>query len=635
MLPCHSAAAAALLIALYGLSAGAGEARPLLTLEAFPAALFASEASRFLHLEVKEPGKMESAFIQVALGSATALELTYRVRWRDVRRGAKPWFDARIILDFKDAKGGGLPGGPPAPNFTGTSLDWHAERLLFAVPAGAVTLNVMPALLQAESGSLDIAALALTAIDPAQLPPQAGDAHGEPAVQVDGGGRPPAPLHVDGRRLLDAHGTEVWLQGVNVPSLDWSNSGEAVLPSLVTAIAVWKANVIRLPVSGERWFGREPGQQDGGAAYRALVAQAVRATSSRGAWLILDLHRFRAPTDADVAFWTSAAAAFKDDPAVVFGLFNEPHDVSWAVWRDGGDVTDRKQGGDALAENKEAVTTFHSPGLQALVAAARGTGARNLILAGGLDWSYNLSGILDGHALDDLGGSGIVYDTHVYPWKGDWQGKFLAVAERHPVLLGEVGCDSKRYDFIPPERFENPYTWAPDILACIQSQRLPGADRRPACLPPHPLLGRLRARRPARRRLPLRQAALRRSRPASAAAGGCSDRPALYHGAHALPYSTHCPAPRDHHAHPPPPDRRLPGAPARRRDAGQYRHRAGAQARAGQLRLVRPPRGGAQGRPGRRSRGGHDRRFHHPLLGWRSAGAEPRPGVLEGRLRRP
>ncbi len=472
MLPRHPAAAAVLLLALCGLNAAAGEAKPLLAIESFPAPLFASEANRFLHLEVKEPGRMESAFIQVALGQAKALELSYRLRWRDVRRGAKPWFDARIILDFKDAKGGQLAGGPPPPNFAGTSLEWHAERLLFAVPAGAATLNVMPALFQAEGGSFDIAALTLSAIDPALLPPLPSDAHGEPVVQVEGGGRPPAPLHVDGRRLLDDHGAEVWLQGVNVPSLDWSNGGEAVLPSLVAAITVWKANVIRLPVSGGRWFGREPGQQDGGTAYRALVAQAVRAASSRGAWLILDLHRFRAPTDADVEFWKSAAAAFKDDPAVVFGLFNEPHDISWAVWRDGGDVTDRKQAGETLAENKEAVTTFHSPGIQALVEAARGTGARNLILAGGLDWSYDLSGILDGHALDDHGGSGIVYDTHVYPWKGDWQRKFLAVAERHPVLLGEVGCDSKRYDFIPPERFENPYTWAPDILACIQSHRL-------------------------------------------------------------------------------------------------------------------------------------------------------------------
>ena len=46
------------------------------------------------------------------------------------------------------------------------------------------------------------------------------------------------------------------------------------------------------------------------------------------------------------------------------------------------------------------------------------------------------------------------------------------VAKVHPVLLGEVGCDKDRYDFIPPERFENPYTWAPDMIACIQREKL-------------------------------------------------------------------------------------------------------------------------------------------------------------------
>ena len=461
--------AAILLTALGSTAAVAQEDKPLLTLDSFPASALASESSRFLHLQVIQPGKMESLFAQVPVAGLHALELTYRVRYRDVRRGAQPWYDARIILDFKNAKGETVAPGPPAPNFTGTSTDWRAETLRFPVPAGATQLNIMPTLFQAASGTLDLAALSLRAIDAALLPSAPGAAA---AVVVDKGGKPPAQLHVDGNRLLDAGGAAVWLQGVNVPSLEWSNTGDNLLSSLVTAIEVWKANCIRLPVSSERWFGHQAEQKDGGAAYRALIAQAVLAASTRGGRIIIDLHRFRAPTAEDAAFWGAAAAAFKDDPAVIFGLFNEPHDISWEIWQHGGDVTDAKKGGDALAENKEAVTTFHTPGIQALLDAARATGARNVILAGGLDWSYDLSGILDGHALDDHGGNGIIYDTHVYPWKGDWHHKFLAVAELHPVLLGEVGCDIKRYAFIPPERFENPYTWAPDILACIQRHHL-------------------------------------------------------------------------------------------------------------------------------------------------------------------
>src|SRR5947207_674401 len=41
--------------------------------------------------------------------------------------------------------------------------------------------------------------------------------------------------------------------------------------------------------------------------------------------------------DADhaLAFWTSVASVFKSDPAVLFDLYNEPHDVSWSCWRNG------------------------------------------------------------------------------------------------------------------------------------------------------------------------------------------------------------------------------------------------------------------------------------------------------------
>jgi len=257
-----------------------------------------------------------------------------------------------------------------------------------------------------------------------------------------------------------------------VPSLEWSNTGERVLASTVEAIENWKANVIRLPIKSERWFGRDKAQKDDGAAYRALLDQVVLACASRGAWIILDLHHYRAASEKEVEFWRSAAAHFKDHPAVLFGLLNEPHNISWEIWKDGGEVTTKKRNTDALAENAEVITSFTAVGFQALVDVVRDTGAKNVLLIGGLDWAYDLSGITRGFALDDRGGNGIIYDTHVYPWKSRWQHSFLDCAAQYPVLLGEVGCDIARMDFIPPERHEDPYTWAPDMLACIQKHRL-------------------------------------------------------------------------------------------------------------------------------------------------------------------
>ena len=314
--------------------------------------------------------------------------------------------------------------------------------------------------------SLLIASLALSALLSA-----AEDSASAEATTATG--TPPKVLHVDGKRILDSDGAEVWLQGVSVPSLEWSNSGENVVPSIVTAITSWKANIIRLPVSRKRWFGTEAKQADGGAAYRAVIDQAVQAVSSRGAWIVIDLHHYRAPSDEDVRFWQEAALLYKDNPAVLYGLFNEPHGISWEVWRNGGALPEKKKPGDEeVVENQEQVAAKTTPGLQGLITAVRGTGAKNIVVCGGLNWSYDLSGILTGYALDDLGGNGVVYDAHVYPWKRNWQKNFLDVAAVHPVLLGEVGCDIKRYDFVPKKAFESPYTWAPDIIACIQKNRL-------------------------------------------------------------------------------------------------------------------------------------------------------------------
>lgn len=283
-------------------------------------------------------------------------------------------------------------------------------------------------------------------------------------------------LRVSGRKLETVSGEEVWLQGVNVVSLEFRLRGEHVPEAIIAAIDEWKSNAIRLPVKESYWFGREKGQEDGGAAYRELVDQAVRMVNDRGAYLILDLHRFGAPRSEHVDFWREAAAKYKNQPGVLFDIFNETHSISWEVWRDGGWVEERKKPADedtflAAEEVAKGKAGFHSPGMQKLVAAVRETGARNVIIAGGLDWAYDLSGIVNGYALSDPSGNGIMYSTHIYNWKSDWAGMVMGAAEHYPIFVGEVGADVKKMSFIPLERQEDPSTWVPDMLGLIQKHR--------------------------------------------------------------------------------------------------------------------------------------------------------------------
>lgn len=433
--------------------------------------------NHFLRLEVQQPGNPVTVYKAVPLTpDIKALALEYRVRYSGIQPGKEAWFDGRILMNFKDAAGSLLKPAPPTPHWKGSSKGWEIKSHKFLVPDGAATLEVMFTLFNATAGTLDFDDVRLTPTDPAAIEKPVSMA--SPDVPPPPSSKLPPPLKVSGNSLLDPNGKKVWLQGVAIDSLEWSLTGDAVVKSTQVAIDDWKANVVRIPVKDSFWFGKPekpsaPSQKDGGAAYRKLVDSVVNTANARGAYAVIDLHRFRAPEQPHAEFWTDVANHYKDHPGVIFELFNEPHDLTWDVWKNGGPVTDKKKSdSNAVTENSEKLTTTHCIGMQALVDAVRNTGAQNLIIAGGLDWSYDLSGILQGYALDDRHGNGIMYSTHCYPWKSGWQKAFLDAAEKYPVFIGEVGCEIEPMPFIPKNLHEDPYTWAPDILGAIQQHHL-------------------------------------------------------------------------------------------------------------------------------------------------------------------
>ena len=282
----------------------------------------------------------------------------------------------------------------------------------------------------------------------------------------------PSPLHVDGNRLLTTDGREIWLQGLALPGLEWRNGGAKIRETLAAALGDWRANCIRLPVREDFWFGQdETTAKDGGAAYRALVDELVATTAAAGAYLALDLHRFKAPTPAHVAFWKDAAARYANHPAVLFDLFNEAHGITWEVWRDGGMIDAPAKEG-VIVENDFARDQVEAVGHQTLVDAVRDVGAKNVVIVGGLDWAYDLTGNAAGFRVDDRGGSGVMYASHIYPWKSDWTEKVLCMADQAPIFVGEVGCELIPLPFEKPEHVKDPYVWGPDMIGFIQKHRL-------------------------------------------------------------------------------------------------------------------------------------------------------------------
>ncbi len=287
-------------------------------------------------------------------------------------------------------------------------------------------------------------------------------------------------LHVEGTRLKDSAGQVVRLQGVNIPSLDWSNTGDHLMPSVNRALTDWKARLLRIPLSQDRWFGKAEGSPkgDGGAEYRKVVEGVVRQIADQNGYVLLDLHwsnggkwgqnigQHCMPDDNSLLFWKDLAKRYANHPAVLFDLYNEPHDVSWEVWQSGGDVEERNDDPKRGLHLK-----YHTPGMQALLDTVRATGAKNIVVAGGLDWGYDLSGIMKGHALRDPKGKGILYGTHLYPWKKDWETHVTPAIKKYAVFVGEVGTKPwKPTD--PPH--ENVYTesWAPEVIAYMDTHQL-------------------------------------------------------------------------------------------------------------------------------------------------------------------
>ncbi len=441
----------------------------------------AEDGNRYYRLFNTEPGKTVMTYRKVDIPAGVqALEVSLDWRIINLKPGKKGWFDARIMMDVVDARGQKLKPQPPPIFSRGNTKDgdWQSRTVTFLVPEGGVSLEFMPGLLEVRSGTLDLDNIVIKPTDPAPVIARAEARAAARAKTIvpreeDNKAAWPAELKVSGNRLVDPDGNEVWLQGLNVPSLEWSPGGEQVHKSVVVGIEEWNANVIRIPVKEEYWFGEH--SSDGGKAYRDIVDQMITLAANRGAYSVLDLHRYRAPTQKFADFWTDAATRYKNHPAVMFDLMNEPHGTSWEVWKNGGFVGDKKDVEQApflTPEERAKLNGFESIGMQAMLDAVRATGARNIVVVGGLDYAYQLDGILNGYALDDRGGNGIMYSCHIYPWKSQWQKYLLDAAAKHPILLGEVGADAKKMTFMPLEQQEDWETWTPAILGLIQQHRL-------------------------------------------------------------------------------------------------------------------------------------------------------------------
>jgi hypothetical protein len=271
----------------------------------------------------------------------------------------------------------------------------------------------------------------------------AGGVAGDPDARfVDPNHRmAPGGYYVDGPNILTADGKLHRFHGLSRPSLEWSTAGEHLSQSDYALMKAWNANVVRVPLNQDFWL---PGAHHADG-YEHVVDQNVQWIEGLGMDVILDLHwsdrgdangqpgQQRMADQNSIAFWKAVAAKYKGDGRVIFELYNEPHDVTWDVWRNGG------PSGDG----------FTVAGMQQLYDAVRSAGADNLVVVGGLRFAFDLSQV----GQTPVSGYNITYATHPYDQADkqpvSWNPSWGYLTAKAPVIVTEFGsfktCSAQYY----------------------------------------------------------------------------------------------------------------------------------------------------------------------------------------------
>jgi len=298
-------------------------------------------------------------------------------------------------------------------------------------------------------------------------------------------------IKVKGNQLVDANGRTVRLLGVSRSSFEyacaqgWAMKEGPMDQAAIAAMKTWRINAVRIPLNEACWLGlANVKPQYRGAPYRKAVLGYVKRLHAAGLYVIIDLHwnapgnkpaleqQFDADADHSPAFWRSVASALRSDRAILFDLYNEPHDLSWSCWRNG---CRTPQG-------------WKAAGMQQLVNAVRSTGAKQAILVGGLNWANDLSGWLRWRPRDSA--RQLVASVHVYEGNecGDeacWNSVIGKVAKQVPVVTGELGQDRCAHDFIDPymnwadAHGVSYFAWAWNVWGCEKPGLIENYDGTP------------------------------------------------------------------------------------------------------------------------------------------------------------
>jgi endoglucanase len=283
-------------------------------------------------------------------------------------------------------------------------------------------------------------------------------------------------LHVSGNKVVNANGTQVVLHGVDRSGTEYACvQGNGIFDgpndqASITAMKSWgPVNAVRVPLNEACWNAESyVNSAYAGTNYINAIKSYVSLLNSNGIVAILDLHwtdgTYTGPSagcssaqatcqkpmpDAAQAipFWTSVANTFKGNDAVIFDLFNEPYASradnnnsaeGWQCWETGSPCTG---------------ISYPVAGMQQMINAVRGTGANNVLMLGGEEYSNDLTGWLQYEPTDpdhNLVASWHSYNFNTCSSQSCWTSQVAPVIASVPVVAGEIGENDCAGTYINP-----------------------------------------------------------------------------------------------------------------------------------------------------------------------------------------
>jgi endoglucanase len=247
------------------------------------------------------------------------------------------------------------------------------------------------------------------------------------------------PYTVQGNEILGSNGKPFVPYGITVAGLsqsDWQTNIFADEAQIEATARFWHGNAVRLQVAPPNLLRGQPYNR----SYLAAIGEEVATAQQNGLVVILSAQyenttHQKMPNASTAQFWRLIASRYGGDLGVWFDLFNEPEldpdqgnprnkhateQLYWDIWQHGG---------------------FGYVGMQSLVDAIRGRGARNVILAEGLAVAKTLAG-LPGHMLT---GGNVAYAVHPYfsaaYWATPqaWEANWGYLTPEVPVVADEWG----------------------------------------------------------------------------------------------------------------------------------------------------------------------------------------------------